>query len=112
MKIKIALLTKLFIALFFIQSNTAYAAQTGVHVVERIQISSGGAAYFRPEGLVKWGGTGCPNATYAYIVKGIAAYENILALVMASKLNKSQLLFDGTCSADGRYLLVTYAYLV
>jgi len=112
MKIKFIFLTAILVATSLTPSRNAFAAQTGVHVVERVQITAAGVAYFRPAGLIKWGGTGCPNATYAYIAKGIAGYENILALVMASKLNNSQILFDGTCSANGNYLLITYAYLI
>ncbi len=92
-------------------SATATAAITDFQVVQRIQIKETGSAFFRPVGLVTWGGDDCPGAVYAYITKDIPAYENILALVMASKLNQTPMRFAGDCSDDGRYLLVTYAFL-
>jgi len=83
----------------------------GTKAVERIQIRANGEAYFRPENLTTWDGDQC-NPTYAYILKTIPAYQEILSLVMASKLNGSKVYLQGTCDASGFYFLIDYAFLI
>lgn len=94
-----------------VNSGVAYAATTAANVVQRIQVTSTGTAYFRPAGLGSWGGDVCPNASYAYINKNVDGYEQILSLVLSSKLNESPIYFIGTCNSTNNYFLVTYAIL-
>jgi len=97
------------LTLFTIQD--AYAAdKTDTHVVGRIQTNSAGTTYVRPLGLGKWGGTGCPLATYVVLHTTVPGYEQIMSLLMASKLNGSAMHFQGTCSSSN-YFVLDYAFL-
>lgn len=102
-----------FVALSLILSFSASASSnSGQHVIQRIQVSDSGIAYFRPVGLGGWGSADCPDAKYAYIRPSVAAFDTVLSIVMASKLNGSKVLFKGTCNEEGTYFLINYAYLL
>ena len=96
--------------LLLVSIQSAQASTLTQDVVQRVQITEGGAVYIRPSGLGRWQGDDC-DPTYAYIVKGVAGYNEILTLVMASKLNGTDIRFNGTCSSNGNYLLIDYAFL-
>lgn len=107
-----SVLCTLVIAASSVYTVSAQASNTGSHVIQRIQTTSVGHTYFRPQGLGSWGGNDCPDATYAHIATASAAYEQIVSLAVASKLNNSKMIFYGTCSDNGNYLAITYAYLL
>jgi len=91
--------------------GSALASTTDTHAIGIIQITDEGTAYFRPEGLGKWGGDDCPDATFVYIGSTAIAYDMIISLAVASKLNGAPMHFQGTCTANGNYLLINYAFL-
>ncbi len=93
-------------------TSTAYADNTGWHVMGRIQLTTAGVVYFRPRGLGGWGGPDCPNATYVHVAKmDSPVFDNIVALALASKLNSTNIIFYGTCNADGTYFEANYVLL-
>ena len=108
---KIVLIALVITNIQIVSAQTVSA--TSAIAIQRIQTNAAGNTYFRPVGLGPWGGPGsaCPTATYAYITKDLVSYDQIMSLALASKLNNSAIFFRGTCSADGNYLHISYAYL-
>ena len=89
-------------------TSVAQASWTGLHVVGRIQLTTGGTVYVRPLGYGPWGGDDCPNAIFAYVGQSSPVFDDVMALFMTSKLNSTPIQMRGTCNSTGTYILVDY----
>jgi len=90
--------------------HAAGSDNTTAMVVGRIQTTAAGVTYVRPVGNGPWGGSNC-QPTFVYMSKNIDGYEQIMALLLASKLNNTPIYFFGTCQPSGGYFLLDYAIL-
>lgn len=115
MKIKNVLLIAILVVFLSATNDAVYAAETDVHVIERLQVRLSGVnefMYLRPAGLVNWGGDEC-DPVYAYIpVRNHFANSSHFTLLMEAKLKSIPVKFQGTCDDSGRYFLISYVTLL